>query len=288
MRGAGAAPMTDQLAFEVRILELKQRARTLRKNIITMTTEAGSGHPGPALSLVEIITALYFAEMRYDPAQPDMMERDRFVLSKGHGVPALYGALVEAGFVLADEMKRFRHADGLLAGHPCVKTPGVDACSGSLGTGLSIACGMAKGAKMRGSAARVYAVVGDGESDEGQIWEAALFAAHHRLDNLVAFTDRNKLQYSGRTCDVLELEPLADKWRAFGWAVWEIDGHDLEAILKALHEARDVSGQPKMIIAHTVKGKGISFMEGSQKYHGKPASAEEGRRALLELEERPL
>jgi transketolase len=280
--------MTEHTVPAVRILELKAHARTLRKNIIIMTTEAGSGHPGPALSLVEIITALYFSEMRYDPTRPEMMGRDRFVLSKGHGAPALYGALVAAGFVSADEMQRFRHADGLLAGHPCIKTPGVDACSGSLGTGLSIACGMAQGAKMRGSGARVFAVVGDGESDEGQIWEAALFAAHHGLDNLVVFTDRNKLQYSGKTSDVLRLEPLADKWRAFGWAVWEIDGHDLEAILRSLEEARGIAGQPKMIIAHTVKGKGISFMEGSQKYHGKPTTAEEGRRALLELEEKPL
>ena len=271
-----------------KVLKLKQRARAIRKYIITMTTESGSGHPGPALSLVEIIAALYFAEMRYDPAQPDKIDRDRFVLSKGHGVPALYGALIAAGFVSPQEMKRFRHADGLLAGHPCLKTPGVDACSGSLGTGLSIACGMAKGAKMRGSSARVFAVVGDGESDEGQIWEAALFAAHQRLDNLLVFTDRNKLQYSGSTSDVLRLEPLADKWRAFGWAVWEIDGHDFADILGSLQEARDVYGRPKMIIAHTVKGKGISFMEGSQKYHGKPASPEEGRRALLELEEKPL
>ena len=263
---------------------LSERARTCRRLIIEMTAHARSGHPGPALSLIDIVCALYFHEMRYDPANPRALERDRFILSKGHAAPALYAALVEAQILKVEELSTFRQCGGLLQGHPSSKTPGVDATSGSLGLGLSTACGMALGARMRGSAARVFALIGDGESDEGQVWEAALTAGHQHLDNLVVFTDRNGYQYDGPTASVLNLEPLADKWRAFGWATWEIDGHDFQQILAALHEARGVAGQPKMILARTIKGKGISFMEGSQVYHATAPTQEEAARALAELQ----
>jgi transketolase len=262
------------------IHRLEGKARACRRHVIEMTLQAGSGHPGPSLSCMDIVTALYFHAMRYDPAQPQLLERDRFVLSKGHAAPALYAALLEAGFLTQDDLRGFRQVGGRLQGHPSVKTPGVDASSGSLGLGLSVACGMARRA---GSQARVYAVIGDGESDEGQIWEAALFAAHHKLDHLTAFTDRNRYQYDGPTCEVLGLEPLAAKWRDFGWAVWEIDGHDFRQILTALVEARACKGQPHMIIARTAKGKGISFMEGNQDFHARAPSREEAQRALREL-----
>lgn len=266
-----------------KIQMLEEKAKACRRHVILMTMQAQSGHPGPSLSAMDIITALYFHEMRYDPARPTMKERDRFVLSKGHAAPALYAALAEAGFFPKNELMHFRQVDGLLQGHPCVKTPGVDATSGSLGLGLSVACGMALGAKLCQSDARVYVVIGDGESDEGQIWEAALFAAHHALDNLIVFTDRNQYQYDGATSEVLQLEPLGDKWRAFGWAVWEIDGHDFQQILNVLEQARTLKGQPKMILAHTIKGKGISFMEGDQAFHATAPTREQAERALREL-----
>jgi transketolase len=265
------------------IAALRHKAAACRRNIIYMTTQAGSGHPGPSLSIADLVTALYFREMRYDPAHPEWMERDRFVLSKGHAAPALYAALIEAGFVAPEALFHFRQVEGLLQGHPCVKTPGVDASSGSLGLGLSVACGMALGAKMAASPARVYAIIGDGESDEGQIWEAGLFAAHHHLDNLTVFTDRNMYQYDGPTSDILELEPLAAKWRSFGWSVQEIDGHDFSQILSALDKARQSAGQPHMILAHTIKGKGVSFMEGNQAFHATAPTREEAQRALEEL-----
>jgi transketolase len=251
-----------------------------------MTMHAGSGHPGPSLSIADIVTALYFHEMRYDSTRPDLPERDRFVLSKGHAAPALYAALVEAGFVSRDELLQLRRIDGMLQGHPCITTPGVDATSGSLGLGLSVACGMALGAKMRDLDGRVYVAIGDGETDEGQIWEAALFAAHNSLDNLTAITDRNRYQYDGPTQEVLKLEPLGAKWRDFGWAVWEIEGHDFRQILQALREARDLKGQPQMILAHTIKGKGVSFMEGNQAFHAKAPTREQAERALAELSQR--
>ncbi len=272
---------TGPLPASVSVLEAK--ARALRRHIIHMTMHAGSGHPGPSLSIADMVTVLYFHEMRHDPALPNALCRDRFLLSKGHAAPALYAALVEGGYFSPDELLHLRQVDGLLQGHPCVKTPGVDATSGSLGLGLSVACGMAMGAKLKGSGARVYAIIGDGESDEGQIWEAAMFASHNSLDNLIVFTDRNRYQYDGPTSEVLQLEPLAAKWRDFGWAVWEIDGHDLRQILLALEEARACVGQPGMIIAHTVKGKGISFMEGNQAFHARAPTREEAQQALDEL-----
>ncbi len=265
------------------IAGLEAAAKACRRRIIQMTAGAGSGHPGPSLSIVELLTALYLRIMRYDPRKPDLPERDRFVLSKGHAAPALYAVLAEAGFFPVEHLRSFRRVGGLLQGHPSNRTPGVDTTSGSLGLGLSAACGMALGAKMSRSPARVYAIIGDGETNEGQIWEAAMFAAHRCLDNLIVFTDRNRYQYEGPTEMVLQLEPLAEKWKAFGWAVWTIDGHDFLEILATLEEAWSIGNQPKMIIAQTVKGKGISFMEGNQAFHGRAPNAEEAERALAEM-----
>jgi transketolase len=263
-------------------------ARRMRIDVIRMTTAAGSGHPGPAFSIVEILAALYNSEMRVDPKQPDWPERDRFALSKGHSAPALYAALYEAGFMSEATMLSLRQIGSPLQGHPDAKMAGVDATTGSLGLGLSQAAGMALGAKMRAkmqdSSCRAYALVGDGECDEGQIWEAALAAAHFKLDNLVAFVDHNKYQFEGPVEQVMELSPLADKWRAFGWRVEEINGHDFSDILGFLSRSRESIGQPSMAVAHTIKGYGVSFMAGTQTYHARSLTLEESENALAELE----
>jgi transketolase len=263
---------------------LAERARRMRRHIIRMTSHAGSGHPGPSFSPVEILASLYFAELSLDPQHPDWPERDRFVLSKGHAAPALYAALHEAGFFCEETMLTLRQVGSLLQGHPHVKTPGVDATTGSLGLGLSQAVGMALGVTMRHSRSRVYALIGDGECDEGQIWEAALAAAHFRLGNLVVFVDHNGYQFDGPVEEVMRLAPLADKWRAFGWRVEEIDGHDFEQILGFLERARHSADQPSLAVASTVKGYGVSFMAGSQEYHARSLTSEETQRALIELE----
>jgi transketolase len=265
------------------IEELFNVSKEIRKLIIKMTTIAGSGHPGPSMSIADIITILYFHEMRLDPANPHKMDRDRFVLSKGHAAPALYAALIKRGFIGEDSIHKFRVINGILQGHPCVTTPGIDANSGSLGLGLSTACGMALGMKKTGNAARVFALIGDGESDEGQIWEAGIFAAHYKLDNLYVFTDRNGLQFEGTTCEVMNTDSLEKKWEAFGWDVRTINGHDLGEIINALDAARKVTGKPKMIIANTVKGKGVSFMVG-QAYHYHVTSYEDSLKAYAEID----
>lgn len=263
--------------------DLAERARRMRAHVIRMTCAAGSGHPGPAFSAIDILAALYFAEMRVDPGQPHALDRDRFVLSKGHGAPALYAALHEAGFFDTATMLSLRQIGSLLQGHPHVKTPGVDATTGSLGLGLSQAVGMAVGARMRELPCRVYSLVGDGECDEGQIWEAALAAAHYGLGNLAVFIDHNRYQFDGPVCDVMGLEPLADKWRAFGWRVEEINGHDFTDILAFLSRARATPDRPSLAVAHTVKGHGVSFMAGNQEYHARSLTADEAERALAEL-----
>ena len=262
---------------------LAGRARRMRQHIIRMTSAAGSGHPGPAFSPVEIVAALYFAEMRIDPQRPDWPDRDRFVLSKGHAAPVLYAALHEAGFFSEQTMLTLRQLGSALQGHPHLKTPGVDATSGSLGIGLSQAVGMALGLKLRGSPGRVYAVIGDGECDEGQIWEAALAAPHFGLGNLAVFIDHNHYQFDGPVCEVMNLAPLADKWRAFGWRVEEINGHDFAEVLAFLERARASREQPSLAVAHTVKGYGVSFMAGSQAYHARALTPEETEQALAEL-----
>lgn len=272
-------------AVSAEVVALRQRATTLRRHIIEMLTEAGSGHPGGSLSAVEIVTALYFGGfLRYDPARPDWPERDRFVLSKGHGVPVLYAALAEAGYFDAGELATLRRIDSRLQGHPVLGTaPGIEASTGSLGQGLSIGLGMALAARMDGHDSRVYVLLGDGECQEGQVWEAALAAGHQGPSNLVAIVDYNKYQLDGALDDIIGLEPLAAKWESMGWVVRSIDGHDLDEVLDGLAWATEQDG-PACLVAHTVKGKGVSFMEGENAYHGKAPTEEERVRALAELD----
>lgn len=250
-----------------------------------MLHEAGSGHPGGSLSAVEIVTALYFGGvLRHDPERPDWPQRDRFVLSKGHGVPVQYAALALAGYFPIDELRTLRKIDSRLQGHPVLGTaPGIEASTGSLGQGLSIGLGMALAARLDDSDHRVFVLLGDGECQEGQVWEAAMAAGHHRPDNLIAIVDFNKFQLDGATEDIIGLEPLAAKWDAMGWKTREVDGHDMQQVLDALEWSTQAS-EPACIIAHTVKGKGVSFMEGENAYHGVAPSDDELSRALGELQ----
>jgi transketolase len=265
---------------------LRSRATQIRRHIVEMLAEAASGHPGGSLSAVEVVTALYFGGfLRYDPANPDWEDRDRFILSKGHGVPVQYAALAEAGMLPFEELKTLRKIDSRLQGHPVLGTaPGIEASTGSLGSGLSIGLGMALAARMDRKDVRVYVMLGDGECQEGQIWEAAMAAGHHKPDNLIAIVDNNKFQLDGATAEILGLEPFAEKWDAFGWAVKEIDGHDLGAVVDGLDWALDQTG-PACVIAHTIKGKGVSFMEGENAYHGVAPTEEELAKALGELDD---
>lgn len=265
---------------------LRGRATTIRRHIVEMLAEARSGHPGGSLSAVEVVTALYFGGfLRYDPKNPEWSGRDRFVLSKGHGVPVQYAALAEAGFMPVSELKTLRKIDSRLQGHPVLGTaPGIEASTGSLGQGLSIALGMALAAKLDKSDVRVYCMMGDGECQEGQVWEAAMAAGHHRPDNLIAIIDYNKFQLDGATNDIIAIEPFADKWRSFGWSVREIDGHDIGEVMDGLDWSLKQDG-PACIIAHTIKGKGVSFMEGENAYHGVAPSEEELAKALGELDD---
>jgi len=259
-------------------------AKQLRCEIIKMLACAGSGHPGGSLSIADIITQLYFDEMRIDPANPKWSDRDRFVLSKGHAAPALYGVLALRGFFPMAELANLRKLGSCLQGHPDMhKLPGVDMSTGSLGQGLSAACGMALSGKIDQKDYNVFAIIGDGENQEGQIWEASMFAAHYKLDNLIVFLDHNGLQIDGRTVDVMSPEPLDEKWRSFGWEVQVIDGHDLGAIAGAIKVAKEVKGKPSMIIANTIKGKGVSFMENQAGWHGRAPKPEEAQKALEEL-----
>lgn len=246
---------------------------------------AGTGHPGGAMSSADLITALYFQEMKTDPTRPDWEDRDIFVLSKGHSCPAVYAALAEKGFFPKEWYQRLRHINGELQGHPDrKKTPGIEFNSGSLAQGFSFAIGAAKGMKYQHRTNRVYVLLGCGEMDEGQIWEGALFAAQHQLDNLLAIVDYNQLQSDNHNRNILTLEPLAEKWQAFGWHVLEIDGHNVAEISAAMARARAHQGQPTMIIAHTIKGKGVSFMENNPKWHGSIAPTEsELQQAIEEL-----
>ena len=265
------------------VAELGSIARRLRRNIVTMIAEAGSGHPGGSLSAVEMVTSLYFRVLSHNPHHPSWPERDRFVLSKAHACPVLYAALAEAGYFPQEELMTFRKVNSRLQGHAHVMTPGVEMSGGSLGQGLSFAIGTALAARLDGRTSRTYVLLGDGECDEGQVWEAAMSAAHYRLDNLAALVDRNRIQNDRWTHQVMELEPLPAKWRAFGWHTVEIDGHDLGEILDALEEAGNTTGKPTAIIARTVKGKGVSFMENNPDFHGKAPSKEELAQALEEI-----
>jgi transketolase len=270
---------------QVDIAALRDRATTIRRLIVEMLAEAGSGHPGGSLSAVEIVTALYFGGvLRYDPARPEWPERDRFILSKGHGVPVQYAALAEAGFLPHEELKTLRKIDSRLQGHPVLgATPGIEASTGSLGQGLSIGLGSALAARMDRKDYRVFVLLGDGECQEGQVWEAAMAAGHYRPQNLVAIVDYNKFQLDGAIADIIALEPFAEKWRSMGWQVREVDGHSLPEVLEGLNWAVAAEG-PACLIAHTVKGKGVSFMEGENAYHGVAPTEEELAKALAELE----
>jgi transketolase len=267
-----------------RLLSLQLTARAVRRDVVTMVHRANSGHIGGSLSAADLLVALYYEVMRVDPAKPRWAERDRFVLSKGHCSPVLYAVLARRGFFPAEDLATFRQPGSHLQGHPYQpKTPGVDASTGTLGLGLSTACGLALAARLRGQPHRTYVICGDGEQQEGQIWEAAMFARKYQLSNLIAFTDRNRLQTDGDTEDVMPLDPLADKWRAFGWHTWEIDGHDFGQILKTIERAQGATERPTMIIANTIKGKGVSFMENVASWHGTPPDDDQHARALQEL-----
>jgi transketolase len=264
--------------------ELGEVARRIRVEIIRMISRAASGHPGGSLSAVEIVTALYFREMRLDPRDPLLPGRDRFVLSKGHAAPVLYAALALRGFFPVEALATLRQAGSSLQGHPHrLDTPGVEASTGSLGQGLSMASGMAMGLRLSGSPARVFALIGDGESQEGQIWEAAMTAGFHRLSNLCVFLDYNDLQIDGRVSAIKDIRPLRDKWQAFGWQVQEIDGHDFIQIAAALDAFGREREKPTMVIARTVKGKGVSFMEDNVNFHGQAPNDRETATALAEL-----
>ena len=267
------------------IQELQEVCRQVRRDIIIMTNKAGAGHPGGSLSATEALVALYFDVMKgIDPKDDKNPNRDRFVLSQGHAAPALFGTLCERGYFGREEFDHFRQLHGILQGHPDVKKcPGVDASTGSLGQGISIAVGMALGAKKTGNPCHVYTIIGDGESQEGLVWEASMAAAHYHLDNLTVIFDHNGLQIDGKTADVMPTEPLDQKLQAFGWNVIPVDGHDMEALSAAFAQAKDCKGVPTMLLAKTVKGKGVSFMENQAGWHGKAPNAEQYEQARQEL-----
>ena len=270
---------------ESRIKELQKIAYKIRRDAIDAVYSAASGHPGGSLSIAEILAYLYFEEMNIDPKNPGKPDRDRFVLSKGHAAPGLYAALAERGYFPVEELKTLRQIDSVLQGHPDMKhIPGVDMSTGSLGLGISAACGMALAAKQMKQDWRVWTIVGDGESEEGQVWEAAMFAAHYKLDNLCAIIDWNGLQIDGAVKDVMNPTPLDEKFKAFGWHVIMIDAHDLAAIDAAVKEAKATKGQPTAIIAKSVKGKGVSYMENAVNWHGAAPKQEQYEIAVKELD----
>jgi len=273
------------LALPLSIEEMERKAKTLRRHIIAMTAKAGSGHPGGSLSAAEIVTALFFNHLRHNPSNPRWPDRDRFVLSKGHAAPLLYAALAEAGYFPVEELLTLRQLDSRMQGHTDMTiTPGVEMSAGALGEGLSFGIGIALAARLDRRDYRVYVLLGDGECDEGQVWEAAMAAAHFKVDNIVAIVDRNRQQIDGWTYEVMDTEPLAEKWLSFRWHTIEVNGHDLSQIIAALGEAKLVKGKPTAIIAHTTKGKGVSFMENNLDFHGRAPTPEDAERALKELE----
>ena len=270
---------------KTKLNELSRIANNLRVNIIEAVYNAGCGHPGGSLSIADILTYLYFEEMNVNPAQPKNPERDRFVLSKGHTAPALYAVLAERGFIPKEDLKTLRKTASYLQGHPDMKgIPGVDMSTGSLGQGISTACGMALSAKVSGDAYRVYTILGDGESQEGQVWEAAMFASHYKLDNLVAFIDLNGLQIDGSITEVMNPTPHDEKFLAFGWNVITIDAHNFEEIESALKQARETKGKPTAIIAKSVKGKGVSYMENKCEWHGQAPKEDLYKVAISDLD----
>ncbi|MCP4651778.1 MAG: transketolase [Candidatus Omnitrophica bacterium] len=263
---------------------IKSKATQIRKLIVEMLAEAGSGHPGGSLSSADIVACLFFGIMRYDPKDPEWSDRDKFHLSKGHCCPALYAALALCGYFPKNELLSLRKLGSMLQGHPDSKIPGIEVASGSLGQGLSIALGMALAGKVDKKDSRIYCLMGDGELQEGNVWEAAMACSHHKLDNLCAVIDYNRFQIDGRTEEVMNLEPLVNKWESFGWRVIQCDGHNIEDLLEAFTEAKSIQFKPTMIVAHTVKGKGVSFMEHVVDFHGRAPTEQEREIALRELE----
>lgn len=262
---------------------LQKIACKVRMGVIEGTFNAKSGHPGGSLSIADTLTYLYFNKLNVDPKNPEMADRDRFVLSKGHTAPALYAVLAQKGFFPEEELKSLRHIGAMLQGHPCIHTPGIDMSSGSLGQGISAACGMALAGKIDDKPYKVYTVLGDGEIQEGQVWEAAMFASHYKLDNLVAVIDNNGLQIDGSVEDVMSPYPITDKFKAFGWHVITMDAHDFDDIDRAFSEADKISGKPVAIIQKSIKGKGVSFMENQVSWHGSAPNKEQYDIAMAEL-----
>lgn len=267
------------------INELRKKAVAIRKDILAMLTAAGSGHTGGSLSMVEILLSLYYYKLKHNPSNPNWKERDRFLLSKGHGAPALYAVLADRGYFPKGKLLTLRKLGSQLQGHPQMGLPGIEISSGSLGQGLSIANGMALGLRLDNIAARVYCLMGDGETNEGQVWEAAMTASHYKLDNVCAIIDHNKLQIDGFCCDIKDMGSYLHKWSDFGWNAIETDGHDPEKIMNALDEAEKFKGKPSVIIAHTIKGKGVSFVENKVEWHGIAPKKEEYDKAIKELDE---
>ena len=266
-----------------KIRELEEKAKRIRRLIIKMLAKAGSGHPGGSLSSTDIVTCLYFSQMRHNPRDPNWPQRDRFHMSKGHCCPLWYAILAEMGYFPEEKLWSLRTLGSILQGHPDWRTPGVDVASGSLGQGLSVVIGMSLAARLDKASFRVYCLLGDGEIQEGQIWEAAMAAHHYKCDNLCAILDYNGYQIDGKVKDIMDLEPLIDKWQAFGWHTISIDGHNIGEILCAFDEAKTIKGKPTIIIAKTIKGKGVSFMENVVDFHGRAPTEEEAKKALEEL-----
>ena len=276
---------SGNLISDKEYLYLKKKTIEIRRSIVEMLNKAKSGHTGGSLSIVEILTVLFYDEMNYDPKNPKWEERDRLILSKGHAAPALYAVLADVGYFDKKELDSLRKLGAMLQGHPdSHTTPGIEVSTGSLGQGLGIANGIALALKLDSSMSRVFAILGDGEIQEGLIWESAMSAGHYKLDNLIAFLDNNNLQIDGNVRDVMSIYPVADKFRSFNWNVIEIDGHDLLAIKGAIESAKSIKEKPSIIICHTIKGKGISIFENKAKYHGVPPSDEELEIALKELD----
>ncbi len=271
-----------------KIKELEGKANAIRKLIVKMLAEAGSGHPGGSLSSTEIITCLYFDVMRHNPKEPGWPDRDKFHLSKGHCCPAVYAALSLCGYFPQEELMKLRKLGSMLQGHPDRRTPGIEVASGSLGQGLSVSLGMALANRIDKKDSRIYCLMGDGEIQEGNVWEAAMAAAHYKVDNLCGIVDYNRFQIDGKTEEIMNLEPIVNKWEAFGWHVIQCDGHSIEELLSAFEHAKSIKQKPTVIIAHTIKGKGVSFMEGVVDFHGRAPSEQERQIALQELQDLDL
>ncbi len=277
--------MIDTIITDNIISGLEKISKKIRRHVINMIHEAGSGHPGGSLSCVDILTVLYFYKMKHDPLMPSWIDRDRFILSKGHAAPSLYAILAESGYFPIEELMSLRKIGSKLQGHSDYRVPGIEVSAGSLGQGLSIASGIAYDGKLDKKDFRVYVLLGDGECNEGQIWEAAMFASHYKLDNLITIIDRNYLQIDGMTEKVMSLEPFALKWNSFGWHVIEINGNEMRDIINALDDANEIKEKPVVIIAYTSKGKGITFMEGNNEFHGRAPNDEEVKIAIEELKD---